>query len=164
MARKLRLTYETPASLRQPWDSDCSPDIKNAVGKALQELPPMLRNLITDRHFRGLKLTEIARENGISVKAARAELHEAERLLRQRLAEFAGARWKLAKVSVCRICKHPRKALIECLLASKRDSESWGAFCRRLEKRIGERVHPPRILITHLGHMGIQERRADGRR
>jgi len=164
MARKLRLIYETPASLRQPWDSDCNPDIKNAVGKALQELPPKLRNLITDRHFRGLSMADVARENGITIKSARAGLHEAERQLRQRLAEFAGARWKLAKVSVCRICKHPKKAVIERLLASKKDSESWGVFCRRLERRIGERVHPPRVLITHFGHMGIQERRTDGGR
>jgi hypothetical protein len=38
-------------------------------------------------------------------------------------------------------------------LKSKPDSETWGEFAKKLKRDIGEKFHPPQILIAHLKHI-----------
>jgi hypothetical protein len=153
----MRLKYETPSSNRQPWEARCCREVEEAVDAALAKLSPDMKMLVLDRFYRGLSVARIASENGMTVNSASASLHDALRLLRLVLMDFAARRWDISRITTCRICRHPRKETIESLLRTRRKSQSWGAFCKRLERAIGERIQPPQILIAHLRHMTVED-------
>lgn len=124
-----------------------------AVNHALRKLPAQQRQIIKDRFYRGMTISQIVDARGLTEKQAVAALYVAKRRLQALLADFARRRWNIKKSGDCRICTHPKQKIINRLLNEKSNSESWAAFNIRLSKAIGERINPPRSLIAHLAHI-----------
>jgi hypothetical protein len=136
------------------------PMLARAVHRALRRLPAQQRQIVKDRFYRGMTISQIADAHGLTEKQAVAALYVAKRRLQALLADFARQRWGAKKSQSCRICTHPKQTLINRLLDEKSNSESWGAFNIRLSKVIGERINPPRLLITHLAHIKNRKKEA----
>jgi len=131
-----------------------------AVNRAMRKLPAQQRQIIKDRFYRGMTISQIADAQGFTEKQAVAALYMAKRRLQVLLVDFARRRWGINKSGACRICIHPKQKIINRLLNEKSKSESWRAFNIRLSKVIGERINPPRSLIAHLAH--IKNRKKEG--
>ena len=136
--------------------------LTEAVAGAMQKLPPTLKLIVYHRIYEGMAVSEIAKLTKNSIPETRAMLYEAYRLLRDYLAGFASQRWGIEPEKSCQICAHPQARLIEEMLKTKKNAESWGTFCRRLQQLIGERIHPPNILIAHLRHKNNQDQNIGG--
>jgi hypothetical protein len=129
------------------------PTLAEEVNRALELLPGQLQQIMVDRVYQGMTISQLAHFYGISEKEAGAALYEAKRQLRAHLADFVYRRWKIRAHGGCRFCGHPKSDIIEKMLEEKSDRESWGMFGRRLSKVLGEKINPPRLLIAHSNHI-----------
>jgi hypothetical protein len=155
------LDPEALNEIETSWITEPDPAVAEAVLKARERLPRGLDLLVYQRFYQGMTIPDIARANSLSPIEVRAGLYEALRLLRHYLADFAFKRWGVM-AAVCRICTHPRMAEIDRMLESKARDESWGAFIKRLEDVIGQRIYPPNILIVHDKHKSRSRVEGDG--
>jgi hypothetical protein len=129
------------------------PLLVEAVDRAINQLPDDLRQIMIRTIRMGMSAQQIANISGLTKKQVRAALYEAKRLLKIHLSDFVLMRWNIKACGQCRICDHPQRDIIEKMLREKRRSETWGAFNKRLSRRIGETFSPPMILIAHLNHL-----------
>lgn len=153
MHRIIYLDPEIIQHLRAFTPQSSDPELIKTVDKALERLESDLRQIIHERYFEGLSVPQIAERNDISEKEAVKRIYEAKRQLKMMLAEFVRKRWGLQVKGVCRICTHEQKETIDTILQNIKGGESWRRICRKIEKAIGERIHPPQILKAHLKHM-----------
>jgi hypothetical protein len=130
------------------------PRVVLAVRRAMRRLSDRQREIIEARFGECLTFKQIGIRLGLTPSAVRIDYYAAVRALKHHLASFVERRWRVKADGLCRICSHPKRVKIEEMLRAKSGRETWGAFGRRLEVAIGERFQPPRILISHLGHMG----------
>jgi len=148
--------YWDPALLaieELPGPAQSDSEIVSAVQNAIEQLPTAQREIITARFYEGLTLDQIGARLGLTRKGVLAQNYAAIRSLKYQLSSFVKAKWGIEVSGLCRICRHPKRSEIEKMLLSKSKHETWGAFGKRLKREIGERIHPPRILISHLGHL-----------
>ncbi len=142
MERVIFVDPEALKGISTEWMAGPDPTLAEAVSDARERLPEALDLLIYQRVYEGMSIPDMARINGLSRREVNVWLYEAERLLRLYLADFALKRWGVRAVT-CRVCTHPQGDAIDRLLDTKTSDESWGAFGRRLEQAIGQRIHPP---------------------
>lgn len=141
--------------------SDVDPILKKTVNEAIEKLPEKHKKALLLYYYQGLSYDEIGRDSGLmsgeNGPLARQKIKKimncAHTLLKAELADFVARRWKIRVKGSCRICRHPKVELIDSLLHSKTDSETWREFGMRLKRIIGENFHPPQILKAHLGHI-----------
>ncbi len=137
------------------------PELIETVNEALERLESDLRQIVYERYFEGLSIPQIAERNKITDKEVVRRIYEAKRQLKMMLAEFVRRRWGLQIEGVCKICKHPRREMIDSILRNKTDDESWRRICKRIEKEVGDRIHPPQILKAHIKHMNREYNREE---
>lgn len=123
------------------------------VEKALTQLPLEMQELVVQRIYQGKTINQIAQVFGITRESVILELNDALHRLRLLLSDYVQKRWNIQIASGCSLCIHPQNEIINRMLENKPDSESWGTFGKRLSIEIGEKIGPPRILITHLNHI-----------
>ncbi len=136
-----------------PPATPADPAIEKAVQRALKKLEPDIREIVRQYYFDGLSYAQIAKRQHILRGEARVVIINAKKQLKILLAEFVRTRWNVNVHPTCRICNHPERRIIEYYLAQKSDDESWGEVGNRLMVELGERFHPPQILIAHLEHI-----------
>jgi hypothetical protein len=161
-----RIDYVEPEVLQSliPLEpASVDPLLKAQVDKALAQLPMDQQELVIARIYQGKTLNQIMKLNNLSRESVISEFNEAMRQLQLLLADFVWNRWNIGTGPVCRICGHPQLEIINRMLENKPDSESWGAFGKRLSIEIGEKIGPPRILITHQNHIKRSTNGAFGR-
>ena len=156
-----RLVYLDPEILQQlrsipPQHAD--PDVVKAVRAAIEKLNPEIRQVVRERYFECLSLAEMAGRRGLEEKEMAKSVYEANRQLKLMLADFVGRRWGIKPRGICRICGHPRRAIIEEILRNIKGSESWAKISRLVESAVGERFHPPQVLKAHLKHMSNDDK------
>jgi hypothetical protein len=147
----LELERVEPVDIAPP-----DPFLVEAVDQAIRSLPDYLQEKVIQKTRMGMSAQQIANASGQSKRQVTAALYEARRLLKMHLSDFVLRRWNIKACGRCRICDHPKRAIIEEMLQEKRRSETWGSFNRRLLERIGERFSPPKILIAHLNHIKVR--------
>jgi hypothetical protein len=140
------------------------PELVSVVNEALECLTPDLREILKMRYYDGATTREIALAMHKSEKEILSLIYEARRQIRIQLAEFVSKRWGIETGKLCRICVHPKRALIETILIGKGRSESWGKTTDKIYEAVGERFHPPQILKAHLKHMNHSKERTNEQR
>ena len=131
--------------------------LSHIVADALKYLDSRQKKIIHLRYWEQLTLKEIGCCIGLSITEVKAILKQSHALLRPHLIDYARKRWSFEPRGRCLICIHPNRNIIEKMLEDKAQSETWGSFGDRLEKTIGEKINPPRLLIIHLKHIQKQK-------
>jgi len=132
---------------------EIDPAIVEAVDQAMGQLNETQREIIRERFFEGLAIREIAVRREMDECQVIGIIYESKRVLKTLLADFVKTRWGIEPIGICRICSHKRREEIEDILLNIGKRDSWGTVSRRIEKKTGERIHPPQILKAHLKHM-----------
>jgi hypothetical protein len=137
-----------------PDDSPCSPDLAeflDDIRAVVGSLDELASKIIIMYHFESLEFDQIAAELGLKVSQIKKIHSEAFVNLKYRLAEMVNRRWpgKFPAAKHCPICDHPKRQLIDRIIASKHQRESWGTINKRLKAEIGRSFHPPSLLINH---------------
>jgi len=103
-------------------------------------------------YFEERTLDEIAAEMGITTRKAAELIRESRDRLKHVLASRMHERWpnRFRKPRVCPICSHPKRDLIEKIIAAKKPKESWAFINTKIKKRCGKSINPPSVLIGHL--------------
>lgn len=155
----MKIVYLDPALLCNEDSVETArpnPEVVLAVRRAIKRLTATQREIAEARFIQCLTFEQIASQLGLTKRAVRSEYSAAMQALKLQLAPFVRKRWHIEVNSLCRVCSHSKRGEIERMLRTKGGDETWGAFGRRLERVIGVRICPPRLLIIHLKHMGDQ--------
>jgi RNA polymerase sigma-70 factor, ECF subfamily len=75
---------------RGPEDALAGKQVEEALGRAIESLEPMYREVLVLRDVEGLKATEVAEVLGITVQAVKSRLHRARLAVREQLAPLLG--------------------------------------------------------------------------
>lgn len=142
---------------------DTDPELITRVNEALEKLEPELRRLLKMRYYDGARIRHIAGALNKSENEITGLLYEAKRQMKILLADFVRKRWGVESSGICRICAHPKRAVIEKILSTRKRSESWRAINGRIFEAVGESFQPPQILRAHLRHMNKKRGRRDER-
>ena len=99
-------------------------EIIEHVGNALKKLDPDLENIIRERFFAGLSVSEISKRNDLDEKEIIKLIYEGKRQLKMFLADFVKKRWGIEPSGICRICIHPEQEIINNILLNKKSKTS----------------------------------------
>lgn len=137
-----------------PVESAGSTDLADFLDKiraVVQTLEETQSKIIIMYYFECLDMEQIAEELGLTQPQIKKIHREAMLVLKYKLAETVNDRWpgKIPKLPRCAICDHPKRELIEEIIAGKKEHESWGTINKRLKTEIGQIFHPPSLLINH---------------
>jgi RNA polymerase sigma-70 factor (ECF subfamily) len=84
-ARDEERTFELAAAEPGPESHAYAAELKQAVGRAVDQLPPQQRAIFCMRHFEGMKLVDIAAALGVAEGTVKRQLHSAVHRLRRSL-------------------------------------------------------------------------------
>jgi len=131
--------------------SDDNSKIIRAVQDAMEKLTEEEREFIIHYYFRGLNLTDVARE--INRKPTRmGGLHrQAVRKLKKQLAGFVEMEFgiKPGIVKPCPVCESPHKLEIEEIIGARTSAVPWSSVLAELKRKLGIVIRAPQVLISH---------------
>lgn len=121
-----------------------------AVRQALRKLPPAERLILEKYFFEGETLATIAEQLGRRHATIINYQRRALKSLRKHLAAFVAEEFGIDQEQpACCICRSPKRAEIEALIAAKRLAEPYGLLMKRIEKEFGLKVGSPQTIIGH---------------
>jgi hypothetical protein len=155
--RQIYVDHQTLTRLAGAVPAGSNPDddtreFLDRVRKEVESLMPDHRRVITMYYFECLEIGQIADEISLPPDNIRRLIHEGLMILKNRLADIVYQRWprRLKKISKCKICSHPDRALIEKIVKARKPSDSWGKTNRQIKQKLGCSFNPPAVIISHM--------------